>query len=210
MNGPFKKAGEEGKGAADRSFRVVGLILFSVFACRSSWAMDIQGTDAHYENGVYQLEMHVTIDARIDAVQAVLRNYRDYPQLDSRILEARELNRPAQAVVILYTRLRACFGPFCRNVDRVERVEERPNELLATVVPERSDIKSGSTHTQLASAGGRTIVTYNTQIVPDFWIPPVLGRRLMLRTLRDATTALFMQVEAHARAQEGIAALTSP
>jgi len=164
--------------------------------------MEIQRAETHYENGVYKLEMHVTIDAQVQDVQSVLRNYHEYPQLDGRILEARELERPAPAVVMLFTRLRACFGPFCRNVQRVERVEERPNELLATVVPERSDLKVGSTHTQMAAVNGHTEVTYNTQMSPDFWIPPLVGRRLMLRTLRDATTALFTQVEVRARARE--------
>jgi hypothetical protein len=172
-------------------------------------AMEIQRAESRYENGVYRFEMNATLDARVEDVQAVLRNYRNYPQLDHRILEARELERPAPAVVILYTRLRACFGLICRNVQRVERVEERPHELLATSVPERSDVKSGSTHTQLASSGERTEVTYNTQIVPDFWIPPLVGRRLMLRTLREATTALFTEVEVHAKAR-GSATASSP
>jgi hypothetical protein len=44
-------------------------------------------------------------------------------------------------------------------------------------------------------------VRYSTSITPGFWIPSVIGRRWMLRTLEDATTDLFMNVEMRARAE---------
>jgi hypothetical protein len=70
--------------------------------------------------------------------------------------------------------------------------------LLATVIPERSDAERGSTHTQLYAQGERTRVEYATQIVPKFWVPPLFGRSLMLRSLRDATVTLFEHIEQRA------------
>ena len=52
----------------------------------------------------------------------------------------------------------------------------------------------------LSSTEGRTRVSYRTSIVPDFWIPPFAGRRWLLKTLEDATTDLFRNVEAKAKA----------
>jgi hypothetical protein len=49
---------------------------------------------------------------------------------------------------------------------------------------------------------GGTLVHYRTSITPAFWIPSVVGRRWMLRTLQDATGNLFMNVETKARGEE--------
>jgi hypothetical protein len=98
-------------------------------------------------------------------------------------------------VAILATTVRVCFGPFCRNVKRVERVEEAPGALTATTDASRSDVKSGQTHTQLSVSEDGTRVTYTTSIAPDFWIPAFVGRRFMLRTLETATINMFTNVE---------------
>ena len=143
--------------------------------------------------------MTALLDAPLEQVQAVLRDYEGYRQLDSRILEARVLERPAHFVAVLETTLRVCMGPFCRNVKRVERVEESPLELTAVADAARSDVKFGETHMMLSNSEGRTRVSYRTSIVPGFWVPAVVGRRWLLNTLEDATTDLFRSIEAKAR-----------
>jgi hypothetical protein len=35
--------------------------------------------------------------------------------------------------------------------------------------------------------------------MPKFWVPPILGRRLMISTLREGTLGLFTNVEREAR-----------
>jgi hypothetical protein len=41
-------------------------------------------------------------------------------------------------------------------------------------------------------------VKYVTSVVPDFWVPPLGGRRMMLKMLETETSDLFMNVEAKA------------
>lgn len=163
-------------------------------------AFNIERSQSSYANKHYQYELVVTLDVPIDRVETVLRDYESYPALDSRILQARVIERPSEHVAMLETTVRACFGWFCRNVKRVERVEESTHGLVATTDPSRSDVKSGETRMQLAAAdGGRTRVTYRTNILPGFWIPSLVGRRWMLNTLEDATNDLFMNVEMKAQ-----------
>jgi len=181
--------------------RVRALLAAAPLACMPALAhaLEVEHVDTRYENGEYRLELTAVLDAPRDLVQRVVRDYQDYVHLDSRILEARVLGRPQPHLVELYTKLRMCFGPFCRNVRRVESVEERTNELIATVVPDRSDVERGTTRTALYEKAGRTELHYSTQIVPKIWIPAFVGRSLMLRTLREATLDLFRHVETRAR-----------
>jgi len=162
-------------------------------------ALEIERSEAKYVDKHYQYELVAIMDAPVDRVQAVMRDYEHYPQLDSRILQARVIARPASYVAVLETTVRACFGPFCRNVKRVERVEESPLGLLAKADAKRSDVKFGETNLMLSVTEGRTRVSYRTSIVPDFWIPPFPGHRWMLKTLEQSTTDLFRGIEKRAQ-----------
>jgi len=187
-------------------------LAFAVLAATSLWtgaagAFEIEHSETRYVNKRYQCDLNVRLDAPLDKVEAVLRDYEKYPSLDTRILEARVIDRPTANVAVLETKLRMCLGWFCRNVNRVERVEESQHALAASADPSRSDVKYGETHLQLAPGEhGSTLVRYSTSITPGFWTPSVFGRRWMLRTLEDATTDLFMNVEMKARNEKEKAA----
>ena len=176
-------------------------IAASVLLTATASAIDVQRADTRYHDGRYELELEATLDAPTPEVQRVLRDYALYPKLDSRVLDAKILERPGNNEVMLYSRIRVCMAAFfCRRVDRVERVEERANELLATTIPERSDVRFGLTHTQLSTTTTRaTRLVYRTQIEPKFWVPRIVPKRAMLNTLRDATIQLLAQVEKNAQ-----------
>jgi len=166
----------------------------------SAGAFEIENSETRYADRRYQCDLNIQLDAPLDKVEAILRDYEKYPALDARILEARVIGRPAPHVATLETTLRVCMGWFCRNVKRVERVEESEHALAATADPSRSDVKFGETRMQLSPGeNGGTLVHYRTSITPAFWIPSVVGRRWMLRTLEDATGDLFMNVEMKAK-----------
>ena len=174
----------------------------ALFCSGAAGAFEIEHSETRYANRRYQCDLNVKLDAPLDKVEAVLRDYEKYPDLDARILEARVIERPTPNVAVLETKLRVCLGWFCQNVSRVERVEESQHALAATADPSRSDVKFGETRLQLsAGEDGSTMVSYSTSITPAFWVPSVFGRRWMLRTLQDATTDLFMNVETKAQAE---------
>jgi len=181
----------------------------ALLSATTARAFEVEYSKVYYADRRYHCDLVVVLAAPLDRVQAVLRDYERYPQLDSRILRARVLERPAPDVVILGTTLRACFGPFCRNVDRVERVAELTHALVAITDPARSDVSFGETHTRLAPTAdvdadrGATRVSYSTSIAPGFWLPAFVGRRWMLRTLQGTTLQLFMNVEKEATQGSG-------
>lgn len=179
-----------------------GLAAASLWA-GAACAFQIEHSETRYADRRYHCDLNVRLDAPLDKVEAILRDYENYPSLDARILKARIVERPEPDVAMLETTLRVCLGWFCRNVNRVERVEESQHTLTAKADPSRSDVKFGETHLQLAPGEhGGTLVRYSTSITPGFWIPTAVGRRWMLRTLEDATTDLFMNVEMKATGKE--------
>jgi hypothetical protein len=173
---------------------------FASVATRDAGAFELQRADPQFIDKEYRFEMTALLDAPIEDVERILRDYENYLTLDDRILEAKVIERPADNVAILATTLRACFGPVCRNVKRVERVEESDHELVAITDPTRSDMKFGETRMALTPMlNGKTQVTYRTRLQPDFWVPALVARAMMLNTLEDATIDLFRSVEKQAQ-----------
>lgn len=178
---------------------VSSALLHALPAC----AFTIEHSEARYVDKQFRYELIVTLDAPIDRVNSVLRNYADYPSLNQRILSSKVLSHPEQGVTTLETTLEVCLGPFCRNVKRVERVHESKYTMLAIADPERSDVKFGETRSELTQAlHGTTRVTYVTSVEPAFWVPALGGRRMMLKLLETETSDLFMNVEKKARQPE--------
>ncbi|HEX7114619.1 MAG TPA: hypothetical protein VF193_05770 [Steroidobacter sp.] len=182
---------------------LVALPAALVAAAGQASAFEVERSVARYSDRRFHYELEVELDAPLEQVLSVLQDYESYPSLDERILEARVLERPEEHVAMLKTLLRVCFGFFCRNVSRIERVEESPDSLVAIADPERSDVEFGETRTALSeSEDGGTLVRYSTTIIPGFWVPRFVGRRWLLRTLEEATRDLFMNVEREAKEVE--------
>lgn len=182
-----------------------GLALAVLLSASPAHAFTIEHSEARYVEKHFTYELVVTLDAPIDRVDKVLRNYADYPSLNDRILAAKVLERPAPDVVTLETTVEVCFGWICRDVNRVEKVQESKYSLLAVADPARSDVKFSETRSELMPAHhGATRVKYVTNVVPGFWVPPLGGRRMMLKMLETETRDLFMSVERKAQqAQPG-------
>jgi hypothetical protein len=181
---------------------LTALLLFLPAVTYSACAMEAERVASEYADKQFRCEFVALLDAPATAVQAVLRDYSAYPELDRRILEARVIERPSATTAMLETTLRACFGPFCRRVRRVEAVEETPNALSAITDPARSDVRFGETHTVIEQVNeSQTRVTYRTRLIPGFWIPAFGARGWMLRSMEQATITLFENVEARAQAR---------
>jgi Polyketide cyclase / dehydrase and lipid transport len=158
-------------------------------------ALEVIELNVRHTGASFEIDFAALLDAPVEAVERVMRDYDAYDALDERIRNARVIDRPAPNVAIVHTQIRACAGIFCRTVDRTERVEERRHELLAVILPQHSDLRGGVTRTILAGEGERTRLIYHSHFEPDFWVPRWLGRGIASRSLASATRSLFESVE---------------
>jgi hypothetical protein len=163
-------------------------------------ALEVEQLDVSYQKDRYVVVFSAQLDAPADAVGAVLKYYDQYPELDPRITESRVLSRDRLSHVRLFTRMRGCLGSLmCRSMQRVEEIEEQPEELLAIAVLAESEVRFGVTRSHWTANQGGTALTYRMEIMPKFWIPALFGRRLMIKTLREGTLSLFTNVESAAQ-----------
>jgi len=83
------------------------------------------------------------------------------------------------------TELSDCIAMFCKSVTLVERVSILDNgDIRSEVEAAGSDFRQGSSSWTFVARGSQTLVSYRSNMQPDFWLPPVLGRKAMRRALK--------------------------
>ena len=149
------------------------------------------------------LKMVVQLDAPPASVFAVITDYENIDRLHRRVRESRIVRHIDARTTEVFTLLRGCVAAlFCRTIRRVEEVTERPpNELLARVLPERSDFAYGVVRWRLEPDGRGSLLNYETEIEPDFWVPHLFGDALLAASLRRTTAQMIERVEELARRQ---------
>lgn len=149
------------------------------------------------------LKMVVQLDAPPASVFAVITDYENIDRLHRRVRESRVIRHIDARTAEVYTLLRGCVAALlCRTIRRVEEVTERPpNELVARVLPEQSDFAYGVVRWRLDPHGRGSLLNYETEIEPDFWVPRLFGDALLAASLRRTTAQMIERVEELARQQ---------
>ena len=140
------------------------------------------------------------VDAPVEPVYEILVDYDRFDRLSSVITESRFLDPDTDGTPMVFTRTRGCLLFYCKTMDRVERLESIPHsEIVATVLPEQSDVKYARARWLLASEGDGTRIDYVMEFEPDFWVPPLIGPLIIKRKLRSGGARLINRLETFAR-----------
>ncbi len=162
--------------------------------CAGAAAAELIALEVTHIRGVYRLTSVTQFAAPPAAVFAVLADYDNLTQISSAIVASRVLAEPApDGAARVYTRVRGCVWFFCGSINRVERLYlSPPQEIRTQVEPQLSDLHDGASYWRFtALEDGGTRVDFEMQMTPDFWIPPLIGPRLVKRRLmRDGEEAV--------------------
>jgi len=148
------------------------------------------------QNGIYQIKVVAIIGASERHVRQVLTDFRHIYRLNPSIIESDVVKRHDDESVSVRTKIIGCAAYFCEELERVERVREMPSgDLLAEIVPEQSQFKSGQTLWSIKSLGDKCEVSYKSDMVPDIFIPPVVGKFLIKKSIRQQMQISFANLE---------------
>ncbi len=178
--------------------RAIVVVLCAGLISHPAHAFQVLRADAVYDHGIFRVRFEALVAAPVAGVAAVLGDYANFGKLDSRIRRVELLGSEPGGAVLMRTLIHACAGVFCRTVERVERVQSTTDGLVAEVIPERSDIRRGIARTGWQQQGAGTLVRYEAEFEPDFWVPGIIAQRLGVRELRESTARMFASVEREA------------
>jgi hypothetical protein len=164
-------------------------------------AAEIRSFDLRHDDDRYHVVSETFIDAPVAAVYDVLVDYDHYERISSVFTDSRYLERNTDGSGIVYTKARGCIAFFCTTVERTERLEVILNEeIVTTVIPERSTTEYCRSRWSLTPERTGTLLRYELEMKPDFWVPPLVGPALVKRALRQGGARAAGRVELLARA----------
>ena len=128
----------------------------------------------------YAVAVDVLIRAHAAKVRALLTDYAALPKLSPSIRSVVMLPRPAGAARRMRIVTRYCVLWLCKTLTHVQRVEDAPDgSIIATVIPEQSDFRYGRMVWTIVPASGETFLKLRAELIPAFWVPPVIGPLLI-------------------------------
>ena len=181
-----------------KSINFIKLVVFYTifFASPIIQAEKIPQVEVIEHGGVYQIKVVAVIDAPASYVREVLTDYIHIYRLNPSIIESEVLRQHDDGAVSVRTRVIGCAAYFCEELERVEKVRVLPSgDLHAEIIPELSQFKSGQTLWHIKKEGDHCEVTYLSNMVPDIYIPPVVGKFLIKRTIREEMQTSFVNLQ---------------
>lgn len=164
-------------------------------------AADLRDITVEKQHSRYHLTSRTYFAATQAQLYKVLTNFDLYPRFSSAFVEGENREPDDQGRPQFYTKMEGCVLLFCKAFIRYGYLELTPeNDIVAIVDPERSNFKYSRERWQLIPEGEGTLMIYDFEMEPGFWVPPIIGPFVMKRSLRSAGTAAIDRIEALAQA----------
>ena len=146
-------------------------------------------------SGVYKIKVVATVAAPASYVRYVLTDYKHIYRLNPSIIESEVLEQGEDTATVR-TKVVGCAAYFCEELDRVEKVTVlQSGDIYAEVIPELSQFVSGQTHWRIKQQGEYCEVIYTSEMEPGIFIPPVVGKFLIKKSIREGMLTSFKNLE---------------
>ena len=181
------------------------LTAFSALLCISSYSVAgyLEKVDVTEKDGVYYISISTQITASEEHVRQVLTDYVHVYRLSDSVIESEVLESSTDGHVQVRSLVLCCTPIFCRDVVRVDDISVlESGNLQAVIIPEKSDFRSGKAIWEIVPDGHNTQLSYKATIEPDFFIPPLLGTRMVINNMRNEFKTTFYRIEHIARINE--------
>ena len=155
------------------------------------------------ENDHYYLKSEVWLAASKEDLYRVLTDYDLYVRISSGFVESYNVKAESDGKPRFYTRMQGCVLVFCKSFERYGYLILEPqSNIVAVVDPEVSDFEYSRESWELISEGDGTLMIYNFEMDPGFWVPPVIGPYYIKRTLKRGGEDAIQRIEALAQGRD--------
>lgn len=169
--------------------------------CACLWTLHVSAGElinasVEHRDKRYFIEIDMRIKADPARVYALLTDYNHLKRLNGSI-ELSELmfsldERTHRVKVVTD----ACVMFFCKTLTQVQDVEQVDEHVvIATVIPQQSDFEYAHARWAINAEHGMTRVTFNADLKPAFWVPPLIGPPLIKDKLYDEGIATIEALE---------------
>lgn len=162
---------------------------------------ELRDVNVDLVDGHYRMHSEVWFATNVEQLYAVMLDYDLGTRFSSVIVESKNVGADEQGRAQFYTRHKACILFFCMNFERNGYVLAVPFETIsATADPETSDFYVSREDWQFMQDGDGTMLIYDVELKPKFWVPPVIGPFILKRKLKNDGGRAIGRIEALAQA----------
>lgn len=172
------------------------LIFFFFWAAPAAHAVEILDAQVEKRGDRYHVFGSSLIQASPEFIYATLMDFDNFHKLAGGIKETRFVESEMPGEILGYTRIESCVLFFCRGADKLERIEAVPySEIRAAAIPEESDFIINNSRWVLTRQGDATLLNYEAEFEPDFWLPPLISSWAIKRKLVASAESMGMRIE---------------
>ena len=179
-----------------RRYLLFPVALIMLLITPAAMATEILAVDVQVDGDVYRLHGESIINAPADFIFDILTDYDNFHRISRGIAETRFLEPGEDGTLFGYTRIDSCVWFFCRQFEKVEQIRTiAPTQITTEVIPDQSDFNINKTQWSLTSVEGGTLVKYDAEMDPDFWIPPLIGPWALKNKLQSSAEQIGVRIE---------------
>jgi hypothetical protein len=177
--------------------------VFTLLHAAVAASADLRFIEVNRDDDLYTLRSVSWFAAAPESLYDVLTDYDQFLKFSSAIVESRNLSPDDKGRPEYYTRMEGCLLFWCQSFVRIGHLNLKPEyEITAITDPERSNFKRARERWQLRAEDGGTLLIYEFEMIPDFWVPPVLGPFYIKRALKSGGANAVNRIEALALGEE--------
>ncbi len=172
------------------------LVLPVWFSLPGPQAAEIQRLHVERQGDLYRLSMSATLDAPPDAVWRTLKRYDCLHRLTEAVQRSETLQWFDAETSLVQTHSRVCVWIFCKHLQHVQYMQViNPGELKAVSLDAFSDFHQGLASWRLLPEGEGTRMLFQSQMEPDFWVPPLIGPLMIEQGMRSTALETLSGLE---------------
>jgi hypothetical protein len=175
--------------------RIRFILLGCLFSFQSVLAGEVLESYVGSDGDHFLVHIDMLIDAHPEQVRELLTDYAHLDRLSTSITDSELLysNTPHYRVRVTTD---GCVFFYCRQLVQVQDVTELKNGyILVKVLPEMSDFSYSQNIWRIRIQDGRTRVTYSSDLVPGFWVPPIVGTVIFQHKLLEESQQVIENLE---------------
>ncbi|MBF0110644.1 MAG: hypothetical protein HQL76_15855 [Magnetococcales bacterium] len=158
-------------------------------------AVEIDHLDVDHDKGRYMIQAEVIVSLPLHQVHEGIIDVEHLEHLSSDILDSRLIEKKSNNRLLARMNLRSCILVFCLERTLTQTVLVKGREIAFVITPAKSGFRSGWVRWKLLDNGQGTRVRYTSELVPDFWVPPMIGPFLLAGKFRDNTVEVMERLE---------------
>jgi len=186
-----------------RSFGLLCLLCTALLLSFAVDGADLRSVTVERNDNRYSLVSHTYFDVGSEELFRVLIDYDLFTKFTSAFAESRNEEPDDHGHPQFYTRMEGCVLWWCKSFERYGYLLLKPNtEITAIVRPEVSNFDYSREHWLLTEEGDGTLLIYEFDMEPGFWVPPVVGPYFIKRTLRSGGADAVDRIEALAQGRQ--------